>query len=175
VLIFDLGGGTFDVSVLAMEEGIFEVKATGGDTRLGGEDFDQSVGQFLLKQFQKSNPGADITDRAKRRLLAAAEKAKCTLSVTTSAEIEVESFADGVDFQATLSRAKFESLNAKEFERCMDTVRAVLKDAGVDKTQIDDVVLVGGSTRADPPAHSASRPPRSLSLARRARSVCAAG
>jgi len=147
VLIFDLGGGTFDVSVLAMEEGIFEVKATGGDTRLGGEDFDHSVMQFLLKEFKKKNPGAEIGDRAQRRLLAAAEKAKCTLSVTTSAEVEVESFAGGVDFQATLSRAKFESLNQKEFERCMDTVKAVLKDASTEKSQIDDVVLVGGSTR----------------------------
>ncbi|EKX35501.1 heat shock protein 70 [Guillardia theta CCMP2712] len=147
VIIFDLGGGTFDVSILAMEDGLFEVKATGGNTRLGGEDFDRNVATFLVKHFKKENPGSTVSERATRRLLAAVEKAKCTLSVTTSAEIEVDSFTDGKDFHTTLSRAKFESLNADEFSSCMDVVKAVLKDANMPKESIDDVVLVGGSTR----------------------------
>jgi len=147
VLIFDLGGGTFDVSILSMESGLFEVKATGGDTRLGGEDFDQNVVAFLLKQWKKDNKDVEVGERSLRRLHAAVEKAKCILSVTTSAEIEVESFAGGVDFNQTLTRAKFESLCSREFENCMDVVKQVLKDAEAKKEDIDDVVLVGGSTR----------------------------
>eukprot|EP00282_Hemiselmis_andersenii_P016132 CAMPEP_0114129818 /NCGR_PEP_ID=MMETSP0043_2-20121206/11678_1 /TAXON_ID=464988 /ORGANISM="Hemiselmis andersenii, Strain CCMP644" /LENGTH=603 /DNA_ID=CAMNT_0001223119 /DNA_START=14 /DNA_END=1824 /DNA_ORIENTATION=+ len=147
VLIFDLGGGTFDVSILSMESGLFEVKATGGDTRLGGEDFDQNVVAFLLKQWKKDNKDVEVGERSMRRLHAAVEKAKCMLSVTTSAEIEVESFAGGVDFSANLTRAKFESLCSREFDNCMDVVRQVLKDAEAKKEDIDDVVLVGGSTR----------------------------
>jgi heat shock protein 1/8 len=147
VLIFDLGGGTFDVSILSMESGIFEVKATGGNTRLGGEDFDNNIVGFLVKQFKKDNKDVEINQRAMRRLHAAVEKAKCTLSVTTSADIEVESFAGGVDFNQTLTRAKLESLCAREFDQCIDVVKQVLKDAECKKEDIDDVVLVGGSTR----------------------------
>jgi len=147
VLIFDLGGGTFDVSILSMEAGLFEVKATGGNTRLGGEDFDSNVVQFLLKTFKKDNADVEVGERALRRLHAAVEKAKCTLSVTPSAEIEVESFAGGVDLNTTITRAKFESLCSREFESCMDVVKQVLKDAACQREAIDDVVLVGGSTR----------------------------
>ena len=147
VLIFDLGGGTFDVSVLSIEGGIFEVNATGGDTRLGGEDFDANVVEFLKAGFLKQHKDAVITPRASRRLFAAAERAKRQLSSATVAEIEVESLAGGHDLSTTLSRAKFESLNAAHFESCLSTVKTVLKDSGFTKDQIDDVVLVGGSTR----------------------------
>ena len=147
VLIFDLGGGTFDVSVLAMEGGIFEVKATGGNTRLGGEDFDAVVVKFLLGQFLKTHKGAEVTQRGERRLYAAAERAKRQLSSANSTDIDVESFCDGEDLKVTLTRAKFESLNAPLFNQCLDTVRAVLKDAALSKDQVHEVVLVGGSTR----------------------------
>ena len=132
VLIFDLGGGTFDVSILAIEGGIFEVKATGGDTRLGGEDFDAKLVDFLSTQFLKSHKDVkSLTERAQRRLYAAAERAKRQLSSATVAEIEVESLADGHDLKTTLSRAKFESLCAAHFDSCLTTVKAVLKDSGV--------------------------------------------
>merc|ERR1740117_2349482 len=136
VLVFDLGGGTFDVSVLAMEGGIFEVKATGGNTRLGGEDFDAAAVAFLIQGFKKANKDAVITERAKRQLSAA-----------TQADLEVEAFADGIDLKVVLTRAKFESLNAAAFESCLDTVKEVLKDANLKKSDVHEVVLVGGSTR----------------------------
>jgi len=147
VLIFDLGGGTFDVSVLAMEGGIFEVKATGGDTRLGGEDFDAATTKWLEQQFLKSHPGVAIDARGRRRLIAAAERAKRHLSSQTTAEVEIEAFSDGHDLKVPLSRAKFESINAAFFSSCIDTVKKVLKDSGLAKEEIDEVVLVGGSTR----------------------------
>ena len=147
VLIFDLGGGTFDVSVLSIEGGIFEVNATGGDTRLGGEDFDANVVKFLSQGFLKQNKDVTLSQRALRRLYAAAERAKRQLSSATVAEVEVESLASGIDLKTTLTRAKFESLNAAHFESCLTTVKSVLKDSGFSKDQIDDVVLVGGSTR----------------------------
>ena len=147
VLVFDLGGGTFDVSVLAMEGGLFEVKATGGNTRLGGEDFDAATVGFLLQGFKKAHKEAAVSERAMRRLYAAAERAKRQLSAATQAELEVEAFADGTDLKVTLTRAKFESLNAAAFESCLDTVKGVLKDAGLKKGEVHEVVLVGGSTR----------------------------
>ena len=147
VLVFDLGGGTFDVSILSMEGGIFEVKATGGNTRLGGEDFDANVVGFLLQGFKKAHKGATISERAMRRLYAAAERAKRQLSAATQAEVEVEAFADGHDLKVVLTRAKFESLNQPQFDSCLDCVKAVLKDAALAKGKIDEVVLVGGSTR----------------------------
>ena len=147
VLVFDLGGGTFDVSVLAMEGGIFEVKATGGNTRLGGEDFDAAAVGFLVQGFKKVNKDAVVTDRAMRRLYSAAERAKRQLSAATQADLEVEAFADGIDLKVVLTRAKFESLNAASFESCLDTVKAVLKDANLKKSEVHEVVLVGGSTR----------------------------
>jgi len=147
VLIFDLGGGTFDVSVLSIEGGIFEVNATGGDTRLGGEDFDANVVKFLSSQFTKQHKDEVLNQRAMRRLYAAAERAKRQLSSATVAEIDVESLSGGHDLKTTLTRAKFESLNQTHFDSCLTTVKAVLKDSGFQKDQIDDVVLVGGSTR----------------------------
>jgi L1 cell adhesion molecule like protein len=148
LLIFDLGGGTFDVTILSIENGIFEVKATGGDTRLGGEDFDQTVVDFLLKECKKKGmPDVAKSARALRRLRVAAEQAKRTLSNGTTADIEVESLSDGQDFSFKLSRAKFEQLNKASFARCMETVKRVMKDAAMKSDDISEVVLVGGSTR----------------------------
>lgn len=152
VVIFDLGGGTFDVSVLAMDSGVFEVKATGGDTHLGGEDFDNSIMSWCLDQI-KSKGGAAVhkqlteSARAKSRLRRAVENAKRTLSSATSAEIEVDSLVGEFDFNVTLDRAKFEELNAKLFKRCIDTVKEVMDDAACKIDDVSEIVLVGGSTR----------------------------
>jgi len=148
VLIFDLGGGTFDVSLLSIDSGIFEVKATAGDTHLGGSDFDNIITQFLIKEFEKKSK-IKINDnkRAVRRLRTAAEKAKRSLSTSTTAMIEIDSLAEGIDFNITLTRAKFESLCMDFFKKCMAPIEQVLKDAKMSKSEIDDIVLVGGSTR----------------------------
>ena len=148
VLIFDLGGGTFDVSLLTIDDGIFEVKATSGDTHLGGSDFDNIITQHLMKEFKRKSK-IDITDnkRAVRRLRTAAERAKRTLSSTTVANIELESLAEGIDFSTVLSRAKFESMCMDLFKKCMTPVETVIKDSNMSKSTIDDIVLVGGSTR----------------------------
>ena len=148
VLIFDLGGGTFDVSLLSIEDGIFEVKATAGDTHLGGSDFDNIITQHLMTEFKRKSK-IDITDnkRAVRRLRTAAERAKRTLSASSQAMIELESLAEGVDFNTVLSRAKFESMCMSLFKKCMTPVETVLKDAKMSKADVHDIVLVGGSTR----------------------------
>ena len=152
VVIFDLGGGTFDVTCLTMNGGVFEVKATGGDTHLGGEDFDNLVVAWCKEQVTEKH-GADklkMLQESKRgmsRLRRACEAAKRTLSVGTTAAIEVDSLVEDVDFNVTLSRSKFEELNAVLFQRCIDTVSDVLKDAGVQNGEVTDIVLVGGSTR----------------------------
>ena len=148
VLIFDLGGGTFDVSLLTIEEGIFEVKATNGDTHLGGEDFDNRVLEFCIQDF-KNKTGIDISKNARstRRLRTQVERAKRTLSSSFSAQIECEALAEGEDYSYTLSRAKFEELCIDLFRKCMGPVEAVIKDSGMSKGQINDIVLVGGSTR----------------------------
>ncbi|KAK1754988.1 hsp70-like protein [Echria macrotheca] len=148
VLVYDLGGGTFDVSLLSLEGGAFQVLATAGDTRLGGEDFDQRVIDHLART-AKAKHRIDITSDAKAmgKLKREAEKAKRTLSSQLSARIEIESLAKGIDFAETLTRAKFEELNADLFEKTLNPVRQVLKDAKVDKRDVDDIVLVGGSTR----------------------------
>jgi heat shock protein 1/8 len=148
VLIFDLGGGTFDVSLLTIEEGIFEVKATNGDTHLGGEDFDNRVVDFCLEDFKKKT-GIDITgnDRALRRLRTQCEKAKRILSAALSAPIECDALAEGEDYNANISRAKFEELCIDLFRKCIAPVENVLKDSQIAKGQVHDVVLVGGSTR----------------------------
>lgn len=148
VLLFDLGGGTFDVSVLHIADGLFEVKATGGDTRLGGEDFDNSVVEFLVKESLKQN-FTDISQnkRAMRRLQFAAEHAKRTLSSSRVADIDIESLTNGKDFIFQLTRAKFEALNKTAFLRCLETVQRVLKDSKLKADDISEVVLVGGSTR----------------------------
>ena len=148
VLIFDLGGGTFDVSLLNIDDGIFEVKATAGDTHLGGEDFDNILVKYLSDEFKRKHKH-DINDnkRACRRLRTACEKAKRTLSSSTSASIEIDSLYEGIDFFSSISKAKFESLCMPLFQKCNDPVRRVLQDSSVSKNQIDDIVLVGGSTR----------------------------
>ena len=148
VLIFDLGGGTFDVSLLTIEEGIFEVKATNGHTHLGGEDFDNRLVEFCIAEFKKKT-GIDITNnpRATRRLRTQCEKAKRILSSAHQAPIECETLSDGEDFNTSISRAKFEELNMDLFRKCMPPVENVLKDSGLAKGQIHEVVLVGGSTR----------------------------
>ncbi|XP_049365544.1 heat shock 70 kDa protein [Solanum verrucosum] len=148
VLIFDLGGGTFDVSLLTIEEGIFEVKATAGDTHLGGEDFDNRLVSHFVQEFKRKHK-KDITSnaRALRRLRTACERAKRTLSSTSQTTIEVDSLYEGIDFYATITRARFEELNMDLFRKCMEPVEKCLRDAKMDKSQVHDVVLVGGSTR----------------------------
>lgn len=148
VLIFDLGGGTFDVSILTIEEGIFEVKATAGDTHLGGEDFDNRMVNHFAQEFRRKHK-KDISGnpRALRRLRTACERAKRTLSSTAQTTIEIDSLYEGIDFYATITRARFEELNMDLFRRCMEPVEKCLRDAKLDKSQIHDVVLVGGSTR----------------------------
>ncbi|KAI3620272.1 hypothetical protein CBS9595_002239 [Malassezia furfur] len=148
IIVYDLGGGTFDVSLLSIDSGVFEVLATAGDTHLGGEDFDNRVSEYMLKQFKKKT-GLDAASnkRSVGKLKREVERAKRTLSSQMSTKIEIESFFDGQDLSETLTRAKFEELNADLFRRTLKPVEQVLKDAGVKKDEVDDVVLVGGSTR----------------------------
>ncbi|KAL2641829.1 hypothetical protein R1flu_009416 [Riccia fluitans] len=148
VLIFDLGGGTFDVSLLTIEEGIFEVKATAGDTHLGGEDFDNRLVNHFVQEFKrKYKKDISSNPRALRRLRTASERAKRTLSSTAQTTIEIDSLYEGVDFYSTITRARFEELNMDMFRKCMEPVEKCLRDAKMDKSSIHDVVLVGGSTR----------------------------
>jgi len=148
VLIFDLGGGTFDVSLLTIDEGVFEVNATAGDTHLGGEDFDNRMVDWCVNEFKKKNK-KDPTQSARsmRRLRTQCELAKRTLSASIRATIEVDSLFEGIDFSATVSRARFEQLCREDFQKCLDPVKKVLSDSSMSKSQIHDVVLVGGSTR----------------------------
>ncbi|CAM0949464.1 unnamed protein product [Alopecurus aequalis] len=148
VLIFDLGGGTFDVSLLTIEEGIFEVKATAGDTHLGGEDFDNRMVNHFVQEFKRKNK-KDISGnpRALRRLRTSCERAKRTLSSTAQTTIEIDSLFEGIDFYSTITRARFEEMNMDLFRKCMEPVEKCLRDAKMDKSTVHDVVLVGGSTR----------------------------
>ncbi|KAJ3359076.1 70-kilodalton heat shock protein, partial [Allomyces arbusculus] len=148
VLIFDLGGGTFDVSLLTIEEGIFEVKATAGDTHLGGEDFDNRLVTHFVQEFKRKHK-KDITSnaRALRRLRTACERAKRTLSSSAQTSIEIDSLFEGIDFYTSITRARFEELCADLFRSTMDPVEKVLRDAKMDKSQVHEIVLVGGSTR----------------------------
>jgi len=148
ILVFDLGGGTFDVSLLTIDSGVFEVVATNGDTHLGGEDFDQRVMEHFIKLYKKKR-GKDIRKdhRAVQKLRREVEKAKRALSASHQVRIEIESFFDGEDFSETLTRAKFEELNMDLFRSTMKPVERVLKDADLTKKDIDEIVLVGGSTR----------------------------
>jgi heat shock protein 5 len=168
IIVYDLGGGTFDVSLLSIDDGVFEVLATAGDTHLGGEDFDNRVMDYMIKAYKKKT-GTDVTTnlRAIGKLKREVEKAKRTLSSQQSTRIEIESFEDGNDFSETLTRAKFEELNMDLFRKTMKPVEQVLKDANVKKEDVDEVrhmecvpaavidsfrffpqiVLVGGSTR----------------------------
>jgi len=148
ILVFDLGGGTFDVTVLTIEKGVFEVASTNGDTHLGGEDFDQRVMDHLIKVFKKKHKKDVSTDkRAIQKLKKEAERAKRTLSSTSQTRIEIEALFDGLDFSETLTRAKFEELNLDLFKKTMKPVKKALEDAKYAKSDIDEVVLVGGSTR----------------------------
>merc|ERR1712232_234329 len=148
ILVYDLGGGTFDVTLLTVDDGVFEVLATAGGTHLGGEDFDQRVMEHFLKQWKKQK-GSDASQdkRAVQKLRREVEKAKRTLSTQHQAKIKIESFHDGEDFSETLTRAKFENLNMDLFRKTMEPVEKVLKDSGLSKREIDEIVLVGGSTR----------------------------
>merc|ERR1719481_678657 len=148
VLIFDLGGGTFDVSVLSIEDGIFEVKSTAGDTHLGGEDFDNRMVQYLVTEFKrKHKKDPSENKRSLRRLRTACERAKRTLSSSAQASIEIDALYEGVDFYTSITRARFEELCADLFRGTLDPVEKALRDAKLDKGQIHEVVLVGGSTR----------------------------
>jgi heat shock protein 5 len=148
ILVYDLGGGTFDVSILTIDEGVFEVTATSGDTHLGGEDFDQRVMDHFMQLFKRKT-GKDISKekRALQKLKREVEKAKRALSSTHEAKIDIENFFDGQDLNETLTRAKFEELNSDLFKKTLKPVQIALDDAGVKKTDIDEIVLVGGSTR----------------------------
>ncbi len=148
VLIYDLGGGTFDISVLSIEDGIFEVKATAGDTHLGGEDFDNRLVSHFAQEFKRKHK-KDLTGnpRAMRRLRTACERAKRTLSSSTQSSIEIDSLFEGVDFYSSLTRARFEELCGDLFRNTILPVEKVMKDAKLSKNQIDEIVLVGGSTR----------------------------
>lgn len=148
VLIFDLGGGTFDVSLLTIDDGVFEVKATAGDTHLGGEDFDSRLVEHFSKEFNKKNK-KDLTtsDRSLRRLRTACERVKRTLSTLSKANIEIDSLFDGIDFNSSITRARFEDLCGDYFRNTIIPVEKVLKDAGISKSQINEIVLVGGSSR----------------------------
>nr|XP_039269185.1 endoplasmic reticulum chaperone BiP-like isoform X1 [Styela clava] len=148
ILVFDLGGGTFDVSLLTIDNGVFEVVATNGDTHLGGEDFDQRVMDYFLKLYKKKK-GKDVRkdNRAVQKLRREVEKAKRTLSTQHSATVEIESFYEGEDFSETLTRAKFEELNMDLFRSTMKPVQKVLEDSDLQKKEVHEVVLVGGSTR----------------------------
>ncbi|EUC37477.1 hypothetical protein COCVIDRAFT_94407 [Bipolaris victoriae FI3] len=148
VLIYDLGGGTFDVSLLHIQGGVFTVKATAGDTHLGGQDFDTNLLDHFKKEFTKKTK-KDISGdaRALRRLRTACERAKRTLSNATQTTVEIDSLFDGEDFNANITRARFEDLNQKAFAGTLDPVAQVLKDANIGKDKVDEIVLVGGSTR----------------------------
>ena len=148
VLIFDLGGGTFDVSVLSIDDGIFEVKSTAGDTHLGGEDFDNRMVEHCCQEFKrKHNIDIKGQHRSLRRLRTACERAKRTLSNQTQAHIEIDSLYDGFDFNTTITRAKFEEINMDFFKKCMEPVEQAIKDSKYAKSEIDEIVLVGGSSR----------------------------
>lgn len=148
ILVFDLGGGTFDVSLLTIDNEVFEVEATAGDTHLGGEDFDQRVLQYFIKLIKtKYNKDISTDKRAMQKLKGEVEKAKRDLSSVIQTKIEIENLIEGVDFKETLTRAKFEELCADLFKKTLEPVEQALKDAGKKKTDIDEIVLVGGSTR----------------------------
>ena len=146
--MFDLGGGTFNVSLLTIEEGIFEVKATAGDTHLGGEDFDNHLVTFFVQEFKpKHKKNISSNPRALRRLRTACEGAKPTLSLATQTSIEIDSLFEGIDFYTSLTCARFEELCQDLFRSTLDPVEKVLRDSKIDKANVHEIVLVGGSTR----------------------------
>ncbi|KAK5134649.1 Heat shock protein ssb1 [Meristemomyces frigidus] len=148
VMIYDLGGGTFDVSLLHIQGGVFTVKATAGDTHLGGQDFDTNLLDHFKKEFtRKTKKDISGDARALRRLRTACERAKRTLSNGTQTTVEIDSLFDGEDFNANITRARFEDINSKAFNGTIQPVEQVLKDANIEKSKVDEIVLVGGSTR----------------------------
>jgi heat shock protein 1/8 len=149
VIIFDCGGGTHDVSLITIDEGVFEVKATAGDTHLGGGDFDNAVVDWCVQEFERKNRGTSVKEnaRALRRLRTACERAKHTLSTSTQASIEIDALIDGIDFNTVITRAKFENLCDTSFKRTIAPLDQVLRDAKMSKDQIHEIVMVGGSTR----------------------------
>ena len=148
VLIFDLGGGTFDVSLLTIEDGIFEVKATAGDTHLGGEDFDNRLVNHFIQEFKRKNKkDLSTNQRSLRRLRTACERAKRTLSSSAQTSIEIDSLFEGIDFYTSITRARFEELCADLFRNTIEPVEKVLTDSKVSKGEVHEIVLVGGSTR----------------------------
>merc|ERR1719313_1471539 len=148
ILVFDLGGGTFDVTLLTIDNGVFEVLATNGDTHLGGEDFDQRIMQYFINMIKKKD-GNDITSdkRAVQKLRREVERVKRALSNQHQARLEIEGLMDGIDFSETLTRARFEELNVDLFKKTLGPVQKVLEDADMAKSEVDEIVLVGGSTR----------------------------
>jgi len=148
IVVFDLGGGTFDVSILTIDNGVFEVLATAGDTHLGGEDFDQRVTDHFVKAFKKKHSVDVKTDaRALQKLKSEVEKAKRDLSTVQQVKISIESLIDGIDFEENLTRAKFEELCNDLFKNTLKPVETVMDDSGLKRSEIDEIVLVGGSTR----------------------------
>merc|ERR1719327_1007020 len=148
VLIFDLGGGTFDVSVLSIDDGIFEVKSTAGDTHLGGEDFDNRLVDHFVTEFKrKHKKDLKANKRSMRRLRTACERAKRTLSSSTQTSLEIDSLFEGIDFYTSITRARFEELCSDKFRGTLEPVEKSLRDAKLDKSQVHELVLVGGSTR----------------------------
>ena len=148
ILIYDLGGGTFDVTIMTIEDGIFEVKSTAGDTHLGGEDFDRRLMEHFIQDFKRKHK-KDISDNKKslRRLQTACETAKKTLSSSTTATVEIDSLFEGIDYNSVISRARFEDICSDLFKKTFEPVDKVLRDAKISKSQIHEIVLVGGSTR----------------------------
>ncbi|KAK9740693.1 hypothetical protein RND81_03G054200 [Saponaria officinalis] len=148
VLVFDLGGGTFDVSLVSIQKDKFEVKAVGGDAHIGGGDFDVRMVNHFVEEFKRKHD-KDLREnpRALGRLRVACERAKRALSATAQTSIELDSLHDGIDFSASISRARFDTLNVELFKKCIDLVDQCLKDGGIDKKDVDEVILVGGSTR----------------------------
>lgn len=148
ILVYDLGGGTFDVSILSIDDGVFEVISTSGDTHLGGEDFDQRVLEFYMKLIQrKHNVNIDNNKHAIQKLKKEVEKAKRVLSTNIEYTIEIPDLVSGLEFVETLTRAKFEELNADLFKKSLESVEKALADSQKSKSEIDEIVLVGGSTR----------------------------
>jgi L1 cell adhesion molecule like protein len=148
IFVFDLGGGTFDVSLLTIKGEVFEVKATAGNTHIGGEDFDNRILNYFVEEFKRKNK-VDITrnPRALRRLKTACEKAKRTLTFKSLTSIEIDNLFQGIDFSSSITRVKFEEINMDLFNECMKTVESCLTDSKMDKSSVHDVVLVGGSSR----------------------------
>ena len=148
IIIYDVGGGTLDVTLLSLDEGIFEVKATSGDTHLGGEDFDTNLMIYFMDDFKrKHRKDLSQSKKAMAKLKKECERLKRALSSASQAHMEIDSLMDGIDYNTTLTRAKFEQLNLSLFHKCLDCVENVLQDSKISKSEIDDIVLVGGTTR----------------------------